>query len=172
MTTPPTPADATATEPEAAIVLERDLAAPPSRVWAMWTDADRFASWYGPPGATIVVRELDPVVGGPRHVGMELATPDGPMTMWFVGEHRRVDEPHVLAYTESIANEDGEVLDPTAMGMPPDHPRVTVVTVELAASDGGTHLVLTHAGVPAGSPGEQGWSAALDALADVLAAAT
>ncbi len=153
-----------------AIVLERTLAAPPEQVWRMWTDAEEFARWYGPGGAAVTVLELDAVVGGIRHVEMAMDTPQGPSSMWFVGEHRVVDEPHRLVYTESIADADGEVLDPADLGMPADHPRVTEVTVELHPHDGGTRLVLTHAGVPADSPGATGWTMALDALADTLAA--
>ena len=46
-----------------------------------------------------------------------------------------------------------------------------MVTVELRAVDGGTAVVLTHAGIPADSPGATGWAMALDALADRLEAA-
>ena len=35
------------------VVIERTIEAPVASVWHMWTDADRFASWYGPMGATI-----------------------------------------------------------------------------------------------------------------------
>ena len=35
-----------------AVVIERVLEAPASLVWQMWTDADHFAAWYGPTGAT------------------------------------------------------------------------------------------------------------------------
>ncbi len=153
-----------------AIVLERTLAAPPEQVWPMWTDPEKFARWYGPAGASVTVLALDPVVGGARHVEMAMDTPQGPSTMWFVGEHRVVDEPHRLVYTESMADADGEVLDPADLGMPPDHPRLTEVTVELHPIDAGTRLVLTHAGVPGDSPGATGWKMALDALADALAA--
>ncbi len=153
-----------------AIVLERTLPAPPDEVWAMWTDPDRFAGWYGPGGATVTVLTLDPVVGGRRHVAMTMATPQGESTMWFVGEHRVVDEPHRLAYTESLADAEGRILDPAELGMPPDHPRITEVTVELHPDDAGTRLVLTHAGVPADSPGATGWRTALDALARAITA--
>ena len=83
--------------------------------------------------------------------------------MWFTGEHLEVVEPARLVYTESMTDEDGNL---TA---PPGHPSTTEVRVELTALDGGTRLVLTHVGVPAGSPGAAGWSMALDKLAARLA---
>lgn len=40
------------------------------------------------------------------------------------------------------------------------------VTVESTDHEGGTKLVLTHRGIPAGSPGAAGWAMAMDKLAD------
>ena len=158
------------TDPTApAVVLERTLPAPPALVWQMWTDPEHFAAWYGPQGATIAVAELDVRVGGRRFVAMEMDTPNGPMRMYFVGEHRVVDEPEQLVYTEAMADEHGAALPPEQAGMPADHPGTTEVTVDLAAVDDGTALTLTHAGVPADSPGATGWTMALDKLEAHLA---
>ena len=44
-------------------------------------------------------------------------------------------------------------------------PLVTEVTVEFRDLGDSTNLVLTHAGVPADSPGATGWNMALDKLA-------
>jgi hypothetical protein len=49
--------------------------------------------------------------------------------------------------------------------MPPGHPVTTEVTVELTDLGGRTKMVLTHAGVPAGSPGAAGWAMAFSKLA-------
>ncbi len=89
--------------------------------------------------------------------------------MWFVGEYRVVDPPTLLVYTESMSDSDGNPVSPEAMGMPDDHPEVTEVTVELADVDGRTRMVMTHAGVPADSPGATGWNMALDKLEAHLA---
>jgi hypothetical protein len=48
--------------------------------------------------------------------------------------------------------------------MPEPHP-ATEVRVELTDMDGRTRMVLTHIGVPAGSPGALGWTMAFDKLA-------
>lgn len=47
---------------------------------------------------------------------------------------------------------------------PDGHPP-TEVHVELQEIGDATRIVLTHRGIPAGSPGEAGWLAALDELA-------
>jgi uncharacterized protein YndB with AHSA1/START domain len=139
-----------------AVVIERVVDAPPELVWRLWTDPDHFAAWYGPDGATIPVATLDVRVGGTRRVCMEVQTPDGPMRMWFVGEHLEVVEPELLVYTESIADEDGTPV--------PGHPPATEVRVQLHGEGGGTRMVVTHVGIAAGSPGAAGWAMALDKL--------
>lgn len=156
---------------DAKIVLTRTLGAPPELVWTMFTETEHFAAWYGPTGARLLRVEMDVTEGGRRFVAMEMDTPGGTMTMWFVGEFVTIEPPNRLVYTESLADESGRVLSAAEAGMPPGHPTVTRVIVDLAATDGGTRLRLTHEGVPAGSPGEAGWNMALDALADRIAAA-
>ncbi len=99
-----------------AVVLERRFEAPIDLVWAMWTEAGHFASWYGPQGATVSVAEMDVRLGGRRHIGMEMTTPDGPMRMWFVGEYREIDEPTRLVYTEALADEHGDELPADSPG--------------------------------------------------------
>jgi uncharacterized protein YndB with AHSA1/START domain len=130
----------------------------------MWTDPDHFKAWYGPQGVTIPVANFDVRVGGGRFVGMEMTTPNGPMRMWFTGEHLVVIEPDRLAYTESMSDESGNVQSPASMGMPEGHPETTEVRVELVASGDHTNMVLTHVGVPADSPGAMGWNMAFDKL--------
>jgi uncharacterized protein YndB with AHSA1/START domain len=155
------------TEPSSAqnsVVIERSFDAPVEVIWQMWTVPEHFAQWYGPDGATIPVAKMDVRIGGSRLVRMDITTPDGAMTMWFTGHYLEVVENKRLVYTESIADEDGNVLSPSQMGMPPDHPMATEVRVQLEATGGLTKMVLTHVGIPEGSPGAAGWTIAIDKL--------
>jgi uncharacterized protein YndB with AHSA1/START domain len=153
-----------------AVVIERSFDAPVELIWQMWTDPEHFTAWYGPDGASVPVANMDVRVGGTRLVCMEVQTPNGPMQMWFTGEYREVSENKRLVYTESISDEDGNVLSPSDTGMPEGHPTTTEVRVELADIDGQTRMVMTHAGVPSDSPGATGWAMALDKLATHAAA--
>ena len=120
-------------------------------------------------GAKIPVAEIDLQIGGARKVCMEMETPNGTMQMWFVGEYTEIVEHERLVYTEAMADADGNVMSPADMGMPEGSPESTTVIVELSAVDGGTKMVMSHVGVPAGSPGEQGWMMAIDKLEAALA---
>jgi uncharacterized protein YndB with AHSA1/START domain len=145
-----------------ALVIERTFDAPVEVVWRMWTEPEAFKSWYGPDGATIPDAELDMRVGGIRRVCVAVDTPDGPMRMWFTGEHREVIPMERLVYTESMTDQNGNAMSPP--GSVDGHPSATEVRVELQSLGERTSMVLTHIGIPAGSPGATGWSMALDKL--------
>lgn len=148
------------------VVLDRTVDAPVETVWEMWTDPDHFAQWYGPQGASIPIAEFDLIVGGRRFIAMEAQTPDGPMRMHFVGEHRVIEPFRRLSYTEAMATETGDRV--AADQLPPGHPEDTEVRVELESQGDKTNMTLTHAGVPADSPGAMGWKMALDKLEALL----
>ena len=150
--------------------LERVFDAPIETVWRMWTEPTLFQQWYGPNGAKVPVAEMDVVVGGRRKISISMSTPNGEMTMWFVGEFKEVNAPTLLVYTESMSDADGVVLTAKDGGLPDGHPEVTEVRVALASQGARTMVTLTHIGVPAGSPGEGGWTQALDKLAALAAA--
>jgi uncharacterized protein YndB with AHSA1/START domain len=148
-----------------AVVIERYFDAPVELIWAMWTEPEHFTAWYGPGGAEIPVAEMDVQVGGRRLVCMQMTTSDGPMTMWFTGQYRDVVTNRRLVYTESISDENGNVVSTAELGVPDGHPTTTEVIVDLEDLGGRTKMVLTHIGIRADSPGAVGWTMALDKLA-------
>jgi uncharacterized protein YndB with AHSA1/START domain len=148
-----------------AVVIERSFDAPADVIWQMWTEPEHFKAWYGPDGSTVPVATMDVRAGGSRLVCLEMDTPGGLVQMWFTGEYREVVENERLVYTESMSDQNGNVLSPSDMGMPPGHPATTEVTVELEDLGGRTKMVLTQTGIPADSPGAVGWAMALNKLA-------
>ena len=146
------------------VQIERTFNAPIDLIWAMWTEAEHFANWYGPMGAQIPNAEMDVRVGGRRHITMEMQTPNGQMQMFFIGEYREIDPKTRLVYTESMGDADGNAMTAEQMGMPAGTPMDTSVIVELVDLGEQTKMVMTHTGVPADSPGGQGWTMAIDKL--------
>ena len=151
---------------EDAVVIERTFDAAVTLIWQMWTDPEHFKKWYGPKGFTVPVAEMDVRVGGKRLVCMEMQKPDGSMKMWTTGEYTEIISNERLVYTESPADENGNVVSPSAMGMPDGYPAMTYVTVLLEDLGGRTKMVMTHAGMPADSGAGGGWEQAFDKLAD------
>ncbi len=148
--------------------IEREFDASIDAVWAKWTEARKFHSWYCPNGFTIPVAEMDVTVGGTRKISMEMKTPERTMQMWFIGEYKEISPKTRLVYSESMCDPEGNVLSPASMGMPEGTPDTTEVVVQLEDLGGRTRMVLTHVGVPAGSPGEGGWMQAIEKMAGLL----
>ena len=151
-----------------AIVIERTFDAPVDLIWQMWTQPEHFKKWYGPKGFSVPVAEMDARVGGKRLVCMEMQMPDRNMKMWFTGEYREVTPNERLVYTDSMADENGNVVSPSAMGMPEGHPATTEVTVLLEDLGGRTKMVITHTGISADSAGAGGWEQAFAKMADYI----
>lgn len=149
-----------------AVVIERTFEAPQGLIWQMWTDPEHFKKWYGPQGFTVPVADMDLRVGGKRLICM--ASPDGSMKMWTTGEYTEIVPTERLVYTESPADENGNVVSPAAMGMPEGYPATTEITVLLEEFDGRTKMMMTHAGVPASSGAGGGWNQAFDKLAALI----
>ncbi len=151
---------------EDAVVIERTFDAPVDLIWQMWTQPEFFKNWYGPQGFTVPVAEMDIRVGGKRLICM--ASPDGSMKMWTTGEYTEIVPNQRLVYTESLADENGNVVSPSAMGMPDGYPVTTEVIVLLEDLGGRTKIVLTHAGVPADSGAGGGWEQAFAKMAKYI----
>ena len=154
------------TSKEDAVVIERIFNAGVDLIWQLWTDSNHFKHWYGPKGFTVPVAKMDLRVGGQRLICM--ASSDGSRKMWTTGEYVEIVPQERLIYTESPADENGNVVSPSAMGMPEGYPMQTEVTVLLEDLGGRTKMVLTHSGVPADSGANAGWEQAFDKLADYI----
>lgn len=147
-----------------AVVIERIFDAPVELIWQMWVTPEHFKNWYGPTGFSVPVAEMDARVGGKRLVCMEMQTPDRTMKMWTTGEHTEIIPNRRLVYTESMSDENGNLV-----AMPgSDSPMITEVSVVLEDLGGRTKMVMTHAGIPADSGGNAGWEQAFDKLANLL----
>ncbi|MEO8613023.1 MAG: SRPBCC domain-containing protein [Chloroflexota bacterium] len=151
-----------------AIVMERTFDAPVDLIWQLWTQPEHFKNWYGPKGFTVPVAQMDVRVGGKHLFCMEMKTPDGSRKMWSTGEYTEVVPHKRLVYTDSMADENGNVVSPSDMGMPEDYPVTTEVTVLFEALDGRTKMTLTHSGVPANDGASGGWEQAFAKMADYI----
>ncbi|WP_049576724.1 SRPBCC family protein [Nonomuraea sp. SBT364] len=123
--------------------------APRERVFRAWTDAARFARWFGLPDmSTEAVLDVRP--GGAWRA--TLRDDDG-FEVLLDGVYREVAEPGRLVFTTGDPDDPG------------DGP-ASLVTVELAESDGGTVMRFHQHGVNTG--GGSGWAGFLDRLAEAL----
>jgi uncharacterized protein YndB with AHSA1/START domain len=109
--------------------VERLIAAPPERVFELWTEPEQLVKWWGPDGADIPAHDLDIRPGGHWRTTMRLA--DG--TQHTVsGVYRRIERPRRLVFTWGWVDEHGS------------RGHETEVTVTFDAAPGGTRIRLVQ----------------------------
>jgi uncharacterized protein YndB with AHSA1/START domain len=142
------------------IVVERTFNAPIGTIWQMWTEPEHFKNWYGPEGFTVPVSQLDVRVGGKRLFCMQ--SPDGTMKMWLTGEYTEIVPKTRLVYTESMADDAGNIH--------PDFPMVSLITVRLEDLGAQTKMRMTHEGTGVNEEGaSEGWEKSMDKMAARIA---
>jgi uncharacterized protein YndB with AHSA1/START domain len=109
----------------------------PEDVFRAWTDPERMQRWFGTKKQIV-----NPKVDGLFYLAMEQQGRIWP----HYGRYLRLEKPRVIEFTWMSEGTEG---------------RETVVTIELAARDGGTQLTLKHEGIPdteLGRGHQQGWT--------------
>lgn len=141
---------------ESAIKVEIDIKAAPDKVYAAWTLPELLPKWFGPKaGGNLQIDHFDCTVGGRYDVTMVFADGD---KVQIVGTYQELDPPKKIVFTWQWT--DGPITS-----------NDTLVTVELAASEVGTHLTLTHerfASAEARNDHSEGWEPILSRLASSL----
>jgi len=89
------------------VLLTRELQAPRSLVFKVWTEAEHFGKWWGPQGFTLEISHMDVRPGG-SFLGCQ-KSPDG-MRMWGKFVYREVNEPEKLVYVQSFSDEQGNTI--------------------------------------------------------------
>ena len=151
------------------LVIVRVFDAARARVWKAWTEPERLKRWWGPRTFTAPVAKIDLRVGGAFLYCMRQS--DG-KDIWGTGVYREIVPLKRIVYTDSFADEKGNVVPATYYGMSRDFPLEMQVTVTFEDQDGKTKLTLHHVGFPAGPDRDganQGWNESLDKLAEMLA---
>lgn len=122
-------------------------------VFKAWTNPDLLKQWFGPPGCTCDLAEIDLREGGRYHV--EMKTPDG-IIIKLNGVFKVVTAPKALEYTWQWEEMDsGE----------------TFVKVGFHQSDSGTEVIVEHSRFSSEESKEghvQGWSGSMDRLSDLV----
>lgn len=130
------------------LVVQRTFPAPVEEVWKAWTDPAYVRRWWGPTGFTCPLAEMDVRVGGTSLVAMSSPDHGDHYRTW----HYEVVEPHTrLVYVRRAANETGQAVDPSSVGMPPGFPEVQRHELALEPLDDQTTLMtFTEYGWPVG----------------------
>jgi uncharacterized protein YndB with AHSA1/START domain len=159
MTAPPD-LSAPAASDRARLVIAREFAAAPERVWQAWANPEEMVRWLGPVEWQATQVEAVLQVGGAWRAC--LTARDGSDVLWQSGRYLAVEPPHLLRFTfrwEGKNHEDGPGVE-------------TIVTVRFEPLAGGrTRLTLIQEGLASEASARghaHGWGSTFDRLAQVL----
>jgi uncharacterized protein YndB with AHSA1/START domain len=150
------------------IAITRVFDAPRELVWKMWTEPEQMKQWWGPKNFTAPVCRMDLRVGGKYLYCMR--SPEG-KDYWGTGIYNEIVKPSRLGYTDSFADEKGNVVSASQYEMEGDWPLELHVTVTFEENQGKTKITLQHVGVPPGKMSDMcraGWNESFDKLDEAL----
>ena len=150
------------------VLITRIFDAPRELVFKAWIEPEHLKRWYAPNGCTIHFLKLDVRPGGIYHCCVR--SPEG-HTCWCKGIYHEIVEPERIVYSALNTDEDGNLVNPVEVGMDPEWPRETMVTVTFMEHEGKTKVIL-HQTAPKSiakrTGAYSGWIQMLDHLAEDL----
>ncbi len=156
--------ETTATE----LLVTRVFDAPRALLFQAWTDKRHLERWFSPLGCSVHFKQLDVRPSGSFAFSIcEAKT----KTYWFTGEYNTVETPSRLAFTLKLTDENGHPAPPSAIGMDPEWPAETLVTIVFSARNGRTTLTLQQtvsAELALRTGALAGWQSMLEKLAQSL----
>lgn len=137
-------------------------------VFNAWTDPEQLVKWYAPDGCTIEFKSIDARKGGRFHSCIHNPTHGD---CWCKGTYQEVEFPERIVFTMEVTDEKGNDVKPSDVGMSPDWPQVTKVTVTFYEEGAQTKMVL-HQTVDQSLAKETGafpsWIQMFDRLNEIL----
>jgi uncharacterized protein YndB with AHSA1/START domain len=155
------------------LVITRVFDAPVELVWKAWTDPEYVMRWWGPTGFTSPSCKIDFREGG-KFVFHMRAPKDfqGGQDFYTSGVYKKIVPLKLIEFSQGLSDKDGNRIDPTTMGMPPDFPKEIPSALAFKRVGDKTELTATEYGWTVGQMrdmSEAGLSQCLDKLAEVLA---
>lgn len=150
------------------IILTRIIDAPLEKVWKAWTGPEEVAKWWGAKGFTSPSAKIDFRIGGKYLFHMRASQELGGMDFYNTGEYTSIEERRMIAFTQSLADKDGNKLEPSQLGMPHDFPAEVQVKLLFKKKGKRTELTVIESGWTVGGMraiSEQGLQESIDKLA-------
>ena len=107
---------------KADVVVKRIIDAPVALVWKAWTDPEYVKRWWGPSHYTSPSAEVDLREGGTFTFAMQAPPEQGGARHYSTGVYKKIVDQKKLEFTQFLSDEQGNKIDPTSVGMPPDFP--------------------------------------------------
>jgi uncharacterized protein YndB with AHSA1/START domain len=130
---------------EKVIQVTRVFAATPEQVWKTWTEAELVKRWWGPDIFTCPLARMDVREGGISLVAMRAPQQMGGADIFSIWAYKKVVPHQRLEFIQNLADANGNKMDPSALGMPPDFPEdILTVVVLKDLGNGSTEITVTE----------------------------
>jgi uncharacterized protein YndB with AHSA1/START domain len=113
--------------------------APRSDVFNAWTNQADLEQWFAPHGCVIKYKKFEFKVGGTFH--SRISNPQYG-DCWCIGEYKEIAAPAKIVYTLLNADENGNPIDPKSIGIDPEWPGETLVSITFSENEGKTTIIL------------------------------
>jgi uncharacterized protein YndB with AHSA1/START domain len=112
------------TEPKKCqLVVTRVFDAPVKKIWKAWSDPGHVVRWWEPNGFTCPVAKMDFREGGTSLVCMRAPKEFGGQDMYNTWTYEEIVPMQRFVYILRFADKDGNMMDPTKQGLPPEIPK-------------------------------------------------
>jgi uncharacterized protein YndB with AHSA1/START domain len=128
------------------LIVKRILDMPVELVWKAWTEPEHVKKWWGPKFYTSPSCSIDLRVGG-KYIFCMLAPKEmGGQESFTSGTYTKIVPMERLEFTQGMSDKEGNRLDPSALGLPPDFPKELHTTLEFRRiRPDMTELIITEA---------------------------
>ncbi|OPX88612.1 MAG: hypothetical protein A4E53_01867 [Pelotomaculum sp. PtaB.Bin104] len=135
------------------IIINRIFDIPVELVWNAWTDPKLVMEWWGPINFTSPRCKIDFREGGKYLFCMRAPAEMGGQESYSTGTYTKIIPMEHLEFTHSISDKDGNIIDPSLIGLP-DFPKEIEFVVEFKARGNQTELIIKEEGWKVGQMAE------------------
>lgn len=157
------------------LIVSRIFNAPVELVWKAWTEPEYVMKWWGPDYFTSPSAKIDFREGGISLVCMRAPADFGGMDMYSTWVYQKIVPMQSIEFIENLSDENGNLIDPAVLGMPPEFPRDTRTVVAFKdLKNGKTEMTVTQYNMPAtdtemGKNAELGLNQSIDKMVVIFA---
>lgn len=127
------------------IVVTRIIDAPVDMVWKAWTEPEHVMRWWGPKYYTSPSCKIDLREGGKFIFAMRAPAEHGGQVTYTSGVYKKIVPMEYLEFTQGMSDQNGNPIDPTQVGMPPDFPdEIRTSVIFRAIRDDMTEVIITE----------------------------
>lgn len=156
------------------LIVTRVFDAPIELVWKVWTEPEYVMQWWGPDYFTSPSAKIDFREGGTSLVCMRAPKDFGGQDMYSIWVYQKIVSMQHIEFIQNLSDENGNLIDPARIGMPPEFPLDTRTVVTFKdLGNGKTEMTVTQYTMPAadtemGKNAELGLNQSLDKMAAIF----